>query len=146
MYIFICIGSIRIVGDSLGPMIGSFLKDKYKNNDTIKVYGDLEKQIDYYNIEYVLKYIEKIYNKNCTKIVIDSGLGNNVGSFWVNEGDIYLGKGLNKSKIVKGDLNIIGVVGKNYKDPVKNLIELKRIEEKTIKQMAMDVVRAININ
>ena len=146
MYIFICIGSTKLVGDSLGPMIGSYLKKKFKNNDIIKVYGDLNNQIDFYNIEFALKEIEKQYSNKCTKIIIDSGLGRNIGSFLVSKGEIYLGKGLNKNKKINGDISIIGIVGENHGNTLKNFLELKSLEKNRINQMAIEIVRAINID
>ena len=49
--LFLCIGDSNIVGDSLGPLIGSFLEEnkyKYKN---IKVAGTIENPIRYKDID-----------------------------------------------------------------------------------------------
>lgn len=144
-YVFICIGSTKIVGDSLGPVTGSFLKDKYFNKNNIIIYGDLEEQIDFYNVDIIFDEINRKYNNDCIKIVIDSALGINVGNFNVSQGEISLGKGLNKSKIINGDVNIVGIVGKDHGDIFKNLIELKNSKELYINQMAKDIVKAIEL-
>lgn len=144
LYIFICIGTTKIVGDSLGPITGTFLKEKYMNNERIKVFGDINKQIDFYNADRVFCEIEKKYNKDCIKIIIDSALGNKIGHFEVSQGDIYLGKGLNKNKVINGDINIIGTVGRDYGDMMRNLAELKSLKIKYINQMAKEIVRAID--
>ena len=38
---FVCIGTNKVMGDSIGPRIGSYLK----NTTDLEVYGDLEKKI-----------------------------------------------------------------------------------------------------
>ena len=145
MYIFICIGSTKLSGDSLGPIIGSYLKKKYKNSDFVKIYGDMDNQVDFHNIENILKEIETIYHNRCIKIIIDSALGNQIGNVMVSDGEIFLGKGLNKEKKITGDISIIGIVGKDYKDPWKNFLELKKIKKYKILQMAKYITEFINI-
>lgn len=144
MYIFICIGSTKIIGDSLGPITGTLLKERYKNNSKIKVYGDVINQIDFYNVDIIFNEIRSKYDKNSTKIIIDSALGDKIGNFEVSNGKIYLGKGLNKNKVINGDINIIGTVGKDYGDAFKNLIELKSLKQIYINQMAKEIVKAID--
>ncbi len=142
MIIIICIGSTKIIGDSLGPLIGTKLKSIYSNCNKIKVYGDLNNQINYYNIDYVLNEIKRKY-ENCIKIIIDSGLGNDVGSYIVNRGELILGHSLNKTKVAKGDVNIIGTVGKNHYCLYENLLELKKVDINLIYRMVNEITNAI---
>ncbi len=146
MYIFICIGTTDIIGDSLGPMVGSLLKQKYKDHENIKVYGDLKSPVDYYNIDNVIRNIDIIYKNKATKIIVDSALGNKIGSFIVRcKENLYPGKGFNKQKKINGDVCIVGVVGKNHNNCLKNYIELKNIHEVYVKHMAEEIVKSINV-
>ena len=76
--IFLCIGTDRSSGDSLGPLIGYKLKSI--KNSKFYIYGSLENPIHSLNIEQI---IEKIYAsfKDPFIIAIDASLGDakNVG-------------------------------------------------------------------
>ncbi len=107
--IFLCIGTDRSTGDSLGPLIGYKLKLEHKNN--IYVYGSLETPIHSKNLVTVLEKIEK-YFINPYIIAIDSSLGNiqNVGKIFIEEKPLTPGLALNKDLPAVGDLSITGVV------------------------------------
>ena len=49
--IILCIGTKRIVGDSVGPLIGENIK--YLENEYIKIYGALENTINFNNAQIV---------------------------------------------------------------------------------------------
>ena len=106
--VFICIGTNKVIGDSLGPLVGTYLKVLYHN---IKVYGDIKQNIDYNNINKVINFVNVKY-KNHTKVLIDSALGNNVGDIVLYSGSISLGKGIGKEKNIYGDI-IIKADGKD---------------------------------
>ena len=72
--VFICIGSNKVTGDCLGPLVGSYLKSMYKAT----VYGDMENPINYQNAEKIMKKVEN-NNGESLKVVIDSALGKNIG-------------------------------------------------------------------
>ena len=144
--VFICIGSNKIVGDSLGPLVGTYLKKKfcerlYKN---ILVYGDLYEPVNFNNINQIIEMVEK-YNKEYIKILIDSARGENTGEIIINTGDIYIGEGLDKAKKIDGDIYIKGIIGKNYNTISKNIIELRQQNFYMIDKMAKDIVKIINV-
>ena len=71
--IFLCIGTDRATGDSLGPLIGYKLKNlKHKN---IHIYGSLESPIHSINLKSILDKINDNFI-NPFIIVIDASLGN----------------------------------------------------------------------
>ena len=48
--LILCIGDSKLIGDSLGPLIGTFLeKNKSTIGNNVKILGTLEKPILYYN-------------------------------------------------------------------------------------------------
>lgn len=115
-YVFLCIGSDRIIGDAFGPLVGynlnKLLKNSYYNN--IKIIGTLEDTVCYMN---VIDKINSIYNENketCI-IAIDAALSKkeDIGKIIVSDKKLQLGIGMGKRKIEVGDMNIKGIVAKN---------------------------------
>lgn len=128
--IFVCIGTDRITGDCFGPIVGSILKNKLKNdkNSNIKVIGCLEDNISFGKIED--KVISQINNNNNSLVIlVDAALSNtnNVGEIFVKNSGIELGKSLDKKHKTLGDISIRAVVGKNMKCNQDNFTILQNI-------------------
>lgn len=107
--IFICIGTDRSTGDSLGPLVGYKLKFLSKNN--IHIYGTLEQPIHAKNLVNTLNSILDRYT-NPYIIAIDSSLGNsnNVGKVFIEKKPLAPGIALNKKLPLVGELSITGIV------------------------------------
>ncbi|MBE6072414.1 MAG: spore protease YyaC [Clostridium butyricum] len=107
--IFICVGSDRSTGDSLGPLIGYKLKHICKDN--IHIYGSLESPIHAKNLSDTLDKINSVF-KNPYIIAIDSCLGkiNNIGKIYINKKPLTPGLALNKQLPAVGDMSILGIV------------------------------------
>ena len=111
--IFICIGTDRCTGDSLGPLVGyklkSFYREMPKNN--IYIYGSLESPVHSKNISNIIDKIKANFD-NPFIIAIDSCLGkiNNIGKVFVNNNPIFPGLAVNKELPPVGDLSITGIV------------------------------------
>lgn len=107
--IFICIGSDRSTGDSLGPLVGYKLKYFSKNN--ISIYGTLENPIHAKNIVTTLKEINFSF-ENPYIIAIDSCLGsiNNIGKIFIQKKPLIPGLALNKNLPSVGNMSITGIV------------------------------------
>ena len=150
--VFLCIGTDRMTGDCLGPIVGTKLKNKIErqNISNINVYGTLDKNVSYTNIEDTLKIINQRH-KNAYIISVDSALSNkeNIGKVFIKEGKMELGKCLNKKKIEVGNISISGVVGKNYKIPKYNFNILQNISLNEVLKLAnvvyKGIIEAINI-
>lgn len=114
--VFLCIGSDRSTGDSLGPLVGHNLKNVRDNSKNIYVYGSLNYPIHCQNLQDTLN---KIYtNFNDPFIVgIDAALGEfqNVGKVLINNSPLLPGLALEKDLTPVGELSIIGVVNINSK-------------------------------
>jgi len=107
--IFICIGSDRSTGDSLGPLVGHKLRYFSKNN--IHIFGTLEDPIHAKNI--ISKLNEISFNfKNPYIIAIDSCLGsiNNIGKIFIQKKPLFPGLALNKKLPAVGEMSITGIV------------------------------------
>lgn len=147
--LFVCIGNGKIIGDSLGPLIGTVLeknKRLIQNNVKIDVIGTFENPILYYNVE---EFIKNIDSQDYSEIVIiDSALGSkeNIGKVMITPAEILIGVGVNRGRMVKGDIILKGVVGINYNNISRNLIELESVEAKQIEKIAskmLDIIYSI---
>ena len=104
--LFVCIGNGKIIGDSLGPLIGTVLeknKRLIQNNVKIDVIGTFENPILYYNVE---EFIKNIDSQDYSEIVIiDSALGSkeNIGKVMITPAEILIGVGVNRGRMVKGE-------------------------------------------
>lgn len=107
--IFLCIGTDRSTGDSLGPLVGDKLNFLVRNQ--VFLYGNLESPIHAKNICSTIDKIKKIYN-NPYIVAIDACLGNveNVGNIIVESKPILPGAAVHKNLPPIGDLSITGIV------------------------------------
>lgn len=113
--IVLCIGTDRVTGDSLGPIIGYKLS-RYSLGifKSIKVYGTLESPVHAKNLEETISIIYSSY-KNPLVIAIDASLGSlsYVGYLTIGEGTVKPGAGVNKDLPAVGDMFITGIVNLN---------------------------------
>ncbi|MGY0373829.1 spore protease YyaC [Clostridium sp. JNZ J1-5] len=107
--IFLCIGTDRSTGDSLGPLIGYKLKNLISNN--FSLYGTLENPVHAKNLCSVIEEINSKYN-NPYIIAIDACLGNlqNIGNIIVEDKPLSPGAAMNKQLPKVGNLSITGIV------------------------------------
>ncbi|MCR4436733.1 MAG: spore protease YyaC [Clostridiales bacterium] len=107
--VFICIGTDRSTGDSLGPLIGYKINGmRYRN---IHVYGTLDNPVHAKNLEEVTARIASMHKKPFI-VAIDACLGKmeHVGYINIGEGPIKPGSGVNKNLAPVGDAYITGIV------------------------------------
>lgn len=126
--VVLCIGTNKIIGDSIGPVVGQKLKEE-NINETVCIYGDMKETINFKNAKEVLEKIFKTYEKPFI-ITIDSALGTErmVSEIVVNKGIVRLGKSLGRSICYPSHITIKGVVGENkntYEENIKILKEVK---------------------
>lgn len=120
----ICIGSDLVLGDSLGPLVGTMLK---KAGTPCYVYGNLTHPVTAKEIGYAKNYIKKTHPDSFI-IAVDAAIGNkeDVGTVKVSAGSLRPGLGVDKKLGKIGDVSIIGVVAsrslQNY-----NLFNLTRL-------------------
>ncbi|GHH98114.1 spore protease YyaC [Neobacillus kokaensis] len=107
--VFVCIGTDRSTGDSLGPLIGTLLEEKKLTS--FYVYGTLDEPIHAVNLEDRLNEIQ-LKHDNPYMIGIDACLGRtkNVGVIQVGKGPVKPGAGVNKELPAVGDIHITGIV------------------------------------
>lgn len=107
--VFVCIGTDRSTGDSLGPLVGTFLEEK--SVAPFHVYGTLEDPIHAVNLEERLTKIKEIHG-HPFMIGIDACLGRlkSIGVIQIGEGPVKPGAGVNKELPPVGDIHMTGIV------------------------------------
>ena len=106
--IIICIGTDRCIGDSLGPIVGSMLINKFF---PLTVYGTIKTPIHALNLENQLKLIKEQHsNNNIIAIYACLGDDSSRGEMQVRTQPISPGKGVGKTLPDVGNISIIGIV------------------------------------
>jgi putative sporulation protein YyaC len=134
------IGSSRISGDSLGPFVGTLLKNSFP--ERLTVLGNLQSPLDATTLLPELSTFT--FRKNSFIIAVDAVLGSEdvVNSIVVNDGPIVPGIGLGNILPPIGDCSITGVVLEN--DPaLKN--SLLCTDLNLIYTMATSIAKGISL-
>jgi len=107
--VFLCIGSDRATGDSLGPIIGYKLKQRRLS--CAYVYGTLEHPVHAKNLSDVIREIHDTFDRPFI-VAIDASLGkaSHVGYFTLGEGALKPGAGVGKELPQVGNLYVTGIV------------------------------------
>ena len=134
--VFLCIGTDKITGDSLGPYVGSLLK-KYG----LCVYGTLGDTVNATNLA---QRTARIYreHKDPYIIAIDSCLGRreHIGFVSLNKGGLKAGSGVNKRLMPVGNMAIKGIVSEFGKNGFERLVN---VSGDTIEKMGGLIARSI---
>lgn len=118
--VFLCIGSDRSTGDSLGPLIGyklsqllhlNYLERPHEQQDIV-ILGTLEEPVHAINLEEYIAIIRCMYQE-AVVVAIDASLGasEHVGCITLGKGALKPGLGVSKDLSSVGDIFITGIVG-----------------------------------
>lgn len=116
--VFFCIGSDKLVFDSLGPKVGTRLKER--SNGSIIVYGVEGETINALNVQKAYGAVRYAHPKSKI-IAIDAALGNDTGMIRINGGGVRPGSGVGKDLGVVGDESIICTFGESIPKTCKVL-------------------------
>lgn len=108
--VIVCVGSDLSVGDSLGPVTGTKLKQKLQGLN-VYVYGTLAKPITAHEVRYTEEFIRKTHPENPI-IAIDAAVGcaGDIGLIKLSHRSLKPGSGANKKLDKLGDVSIMGIV------------------------------------
>lgn len=136
--IFVCIGTDRSTGDSLGPLTGTKLK---RLNVPSHVYGTLDEPVHATNLAEHIALIEKTFSDPYI-IAIDACLGrmDNVGYLSFGRGSVKPGAAVKKDLPPIGDAYITGIV--NVSGFMEHLV-LQSTRLNLVMKMADAIARAI---
>ena len=116
--IFLCIGTDRSTGDSLGPLIGHKLKERQDPGRNVRkrggplVYGTLERPVHAMNLEQYRNFVMDQFPRRVV-VAVDASVGNleHVGYVTLGKGSLKPGLGVSKDLCEVGDIFITGIVG-----------------------------------
>ena len=93
--VFLCIGTDRSTGDSLGPLIGYKLKGR--QNQDIQVFGTLERPVHAMNLDDYMHFLQEDYSDHAV-VAIDASVGksDHVGYVTLGRGALKPGLGVSK--------------------------------------------------
>lgn len=108
--VVLCIGSDLSVGDSLGPVTGTRLKEKLAGLNCY-IYGTLAKPITAHEVKYMNDFLKQTH-PDCPVIAVDAavGLAGDIGLIKIAKRAIKPGSGANKKLSKVGDISVMGIV------------------------------------
>lgn len=130
--VVVCIGTDAIVGDSLGPLVGSMLKEKIMGKTY--VFGTVDSPITAKDVPYVAEFVKNVYVDQPI-LAIDAALGRKeeIGGIKVIGSPVKPGLGVNKNLSEIGTASIIGIVeekgnGKSFMSSVRLSLVYKQAQ------------------
>lgn len=114
--IVLCIGSDRVTGDCLGPIVGQMLVERKAN---AFVYGTLDRPVTALNLKDAIAHISKAHSDKKV-LAIDSSVGRlaDVGKIRIAFGSIAPGSADGKKLPKVGDVSITATVTDPRKTPL----------------------------
>lgn len=131
--VFVCIGTDRCTGDSLGPIVGTLLQQA-----GYRVFGTLEEPVHAENLVETLKSLPE----GRIVIAVDACLAvtEEIGTVKVYEGGLNPGAGVYKDLPIVGDYHILGFVASAIGDPFNAILNVRLWH---VIEMAQQIASAI---
>ncbi len=141
IFIFLCIGSDRSTGDSLGPLTGFMLKEIHKISSPI--FGTLDSPVHAKNLSMTLDYINTTYKNSCI-IAIDACLSSSdkLEFIFIEEGPLSPGAAFNKKLPSAGDISITAAVNTTG---FNDFIILQNTRLNSVFTLAETISKSINL-
>ena len=141
--VVLCIGTDRVTGDALGPIVGSLLTERF--DLPAYVYGTLARPVTALNLRVAVEFIARRH-ENRKIIAVDSGLGkkNDVGKIRIAPGGLRPGLAVGKSLPSVGDISITATVADKTQENALNFVRLGFVAELALEiaQYLTDEIRS----
>lgn len=141
--VILCIGSDKIAGDSVGPIVGDILKNKL--NARCFVYGETGKSVNGKNVKEFLNLIE-IAHPDSPVIAVDACLSEGIarGNIHIVSGGVNPKRAVTGVKNPTGDVGVLAVVEKPSQDALNALMSVSwdNVQKTSIK-VAIVLYRAL---
>lgn len=135
----LCVGTPGIMGDRLGPTVGSLLRGM---SVSIPVYGTVEKPVHGLNLREWVKHTRRM----SPVLVIDSAVSrkHRVGTICAGRGKVKARSGIDDNDhIPVGDLYITGVVAEEQGISLLNLIAVNSCPAEIVEGMAQRIAEVL---
>ena len=137
--VVVCIGTEKVVADSLGPRVGTLLNENLTK--PLYVYGLEGANIHAQNLTRAVDIVKRLH-PNAKVLVVDAAVGDDwqVGKVQLIKGNIAPGAATNKQLGLIGDIGIVGIVSnKDMADFYQNSAEKSILVE----NLSQFIARAI---
>lgn len=136
--VILCIGTDRLIGDSLGPITGSFLLQR---GCPFPVYGTLESPVHALNLHQQCSVIRSNH-PGSPILAIDASLGPEhcIGALSLHFGGLHPGLAVNKHLESTGDFSITGITSEDGLHPY---LSLQTARLSTVIKMAEEICTCI---
>ncbi|MGI6228742.1 MAG: spore protease YyaC [Christensenellales bacterium] len=141
--VILCIGSESVMGDSLGPSVGTLLKESY--NLPVFVYGSEGSPVHAKNLKETLEFIETVHEGSVV-IAVDACLGaeEDKGKIKIRRGGVKAGRAVKKNLGAAGDIGVLGVVEEYTESALDRLLTVSALNlDKLIDKVAYLVKAAV---
>ena len=133
--VIVCIGTDKVMADSLGPLVGTMLESFDMG---LCVYGTLDSPVHALNLESVLDEINELY-PNSNILAIDACVGEEKGKVVCRVGSIRPGAGVDKELPSVGTYSIVCVTARSKQEVSSKDVRLSFIYNKAME--IADVIR-----
>jgi len=120
--VIVCVGTDKISGDSLGPMVGSILRSRHV---PCPVFGVEGCTVNGVNLDRYRDFLARYY-PGVPVVAVDAALGDasEVGQIRYRLGGVFAGGALGRRCAGLGNLAVLGVVGPKGEDALSTLLEV----------------------
>ena len=118
--VVVCVGSDKISGDALGPMVGTMLR---RRGLPCPVYGVEGDPVNGVNLAEYRDFLRR-YHPNVPIIAVDAAVGkpDEIGCVKYRLGGVQAGGAMGRAEPPLGDLAVLGVVGPKGGDVLSSLL------------------------
>ena len=118
--VILCVGTDRIIGDCLGPLVGTMVEKGAKGQ--LPVFGTLQHTVHALNLCETIREIKKKH-PGCITIAVDASLGSyeQIGTALIRPGCLRPGAGVHKNLPEIGDISITGITNSESSQPYLDL-------------------------
>lgn len=145
--IVLCIGTNKVIGDSIGPMVGEYLNKLLESREekkNIVIYGNMNKTLNLKNLKQILE-TEITKYENPFIITIDAALGRTelIEQIFVGKGNIQIGSCLGNGICCYSNLYLKGIVGKEGESNKENINALSKVEKSVVYNLAERITHEV---
>lgn len=140
LLVVVCFGTPAIAGDSLGPEVGTILRED--KNFPAFVYGTLDRPVTGRNMNEWISFVRETH-KGAVLLAVDACLGeaSNLGRISVrSDGVCPAAVGGKKSRF--GDVGIIAVVGDKSGDALTELMQANAVYVSELAHKVADLIKS----
>lgn len=138
--VILCIGTNKLIGDTIGPVVGQKLTRVLSQNNNVKIYGNIKKTLNLKNAKQVLEEITCRYPEAFI-ITIDAALGpkETIETIYINSGKIKIGEALGHNIEYISNVNIKAIVGEYQQNLQKDIETLNKVKRKCIHRLSNQI-------